>query len=201
MTQIMPMPYVISSDGVSFDGHKIEGADPATFQFLNDYFYGKDKNRAYFYGFPIPGADAATFENIRWTYSRDKNNVYLRDKILEGADPKTFSYNDGDIFAKDKRRVYEASSGKVLEGADPATFTYVKGLYYKDKRRVYYGSGSILEGADPASFTAFEFVTKNGVLTIIGRDKKHAYLDEMRRDDLLDLFPYPNAPETPSATR
>jgi len=108
---------------------KIAGADPSTFELLQDSFrYGKDKNSIYYGTRFIEGADSATIELIGSDYSnfyyanqyaKDKNYVYCGDdiasetdniKILEGANPDTFvlvNIDDDRLEGRDGDKVYE----------------------------------------------------------------------------------------------
>ena len=92
-------------NNVYYQGTKIQGADPNTFDVLeNGYF--KDKNNVYFYEDKIKGADTKTFESLKYGYSKDKKNVYYQGKKMQGADPKTFETNEGYEEAEDKNHKY-----------------------------------------------------------------------------------------------
>jgi hypothetical protein len=51
-------------------------ADPKTFKVLKDDSYAKDKQRVFYKGDIIEGADAATFEALDEWYAKDKNKGY-----------------------------------------------------------------------------------------------------------------------------
>lgn len=68
-----------SQDKVFARGEVVLGVDIATFEYLGSLYF-KDKNYAYWYDTPIPGADARTFELIQNQISddaRDKNKKYM----------------------------------------------------------------------------------------------------------------------------
>ncbi|MBS1604591.1 MAG: DKNYY domain-containing protein [Bacteroidetes bacterium] len=71
-------------------------ADPETFEVLKDDNYAKDKQKVFYNGGVIIGADAATFESLDERYARDKNRGYYgRDRILSSRG-QTFRVIDDD---------------------------------------------------------------------------------------------------------
>jgi hypothetical protein len=137
-TPLTPAPdvatFMVASDGtltfgkdahtVYEGGDVLQGADPSTFQILDNPFE-KDANHIYNAGTPIfPNADPATFSIVTHSdtdavgYEKDKNNVYAyTDGIVTGADPATFDvlmdYNadTGEIsYVKDAKNVYQVTS-------------------------------------------------------------------------------------------
>jgi len=125
---------------------KIEGADLATFEVL-DEGYSKDKNNVYYFMRKISSLDV---QYLGGNYIKDNLNVYRYGKKIEGADPASFKYIGDDRYAKDLNHVYIGDS--VIRDADPNSFEYVGGAYSKDKFRVYY-YGRYLKWANPAKCT------------------------------------------------
>jgi hypothetical protein len=141
------------------------------FTAINENF-GKDKEKVYYNGDVINGADPATFVVVHGDESKDKNNVYLDDKVVEGVDASSFRYLGDDYFA-DENSVYVSAIYKlaIIPGAQPATFEALKGsIYSKDSQSVFcektYDEAVLVEGADPKSFSA---------LYTVGSDKNFTY--------------------------
>lgn len=86
---------------------KLDGADPATFQILDNATYQKDKNSVYDEGWKMPGADPASFVIFNLFLTKDKNAVYQNgQKIDKIKDPASFvaqDYTNG----QDKYNHYE----------------------------------------------------------------------------------------------
>ena len=136
----------------------IEGADPATFRYL-DHGYGCDGSNAYFEGAPFPVADAATFEPLGYGHARDRVHGYYQQKPIEGSHGASFVALD-DHYSKDSARVFysdvdlRAEPGpkpirsRAIAGAQPATFKVLSDDYAADAARAYY-KGKPLQGAVP----------------------------------------------------
>ncbi len=117
----------------------------------NSWSYFKDKNSVYMSGGKMDGADPATFEWIKTKrvaydklWMKDKNHIYLEGKVIEGADlatfyvvqvaPETINFEGKDIrknesgyafnIGKDKNHVYD-ESGKAVPGLIPTDCTIV----------------------------------------------------------------------------
>lgn len=87
-------------------------------------------------------------------YASDKNKVYYLGETIVGADSETFIRvgRDSDThFAKDATHVFYATS--TLENANPATFKLHDSGYGIDTASVFY-RGYRLADANPASFSA-----------------------------------------------
>jgi len=82
----------------------ISGADAATFQHIEDFWY-KDKNNAYYNAIIIPEADMSTFGPVTQYY-------------FDGSEV-TGTATSSD-YAKDSKHVYHCNT--IVPGADPATF-------------------------------------------------------------------------------
>lgn len=123
--------YAADASSVYYEGRKVAGADPKTFEVWENgkytHYYGRDKNGFYFHEKLITGADEKTFE-VLWTqryegcgpgpYSKDKNRIYFGNTVVVGADIPTFTLLIND-YAKDKNSVYLRG---VKQSVDPATF-------------------------------------------------------------------------------
>jgi len=91
----------------------------------------------------VKGADAKTFEAIEgYALGRDKNAVHDKGKMIKGLDPVTFEDLNGDFY-KDKNGVYvwENRGWKKLEELDPITFQIINvsgsvRQYLKDKNGI-----------------------------------------------------------------
>ena len=76
--------FAADDESVYFMAHKIEDADPATFQVIDNtgnMRYAKDKNFVYIYLkdggiMKVIGADPETFEALEYPYAKDKNDAY-----------------------------------------------------------------------------------------------------------------------------
>src|SRR5688572_17058880 len=145
--------------------------------------YAKDKNYVYLDGIPIPGADPATFELLEDPYSRDKSHVYLQDMILSNDpanfeflphglmrdsqhvywsdkiisdDPSNFVIIDDlgtTIYWKDSKNIF--FDGSPIETANMDTFEIIDDTYSHDDIHVFYRT-SIISQADMASFQVIE---------------------------------------------
>lgn len=99
---------------IYFDSLRIEGSDPATFEYL-EFVEAKDRLHVYYFGHILEEADPATYE-VMGNYARDKQHVFYCGHIVEGADPATlvveqkFEMDKPD--AKDKNNYYR--NGKVF---------------------------------------------------------------------------------------
>jgi|GEM_PF-5378532 len=71
----------------------LDGADPAIFEYLGDY-YAKSKNNIYYKNTILKYADAASFTTFNGVkvrgLAKDEDHVYFRGSIIDGADPTTF---------------------------------------------------------------------------------------------------------------
>jgi hypothetical protein len=128
--------------------------------------YARDSRFVYAGTLKIEGADPATFEFIPmfngYSICRDKKTVYWQHKPLEGTDGQTFVKVTG-LYFKDKNHAWALMLGRevtwsMIPEADAATFLGLKKAYAKDKKHVYY-ENRIVEGADP---TTFEETENNG---------------------------------------
>lgn len=152
---------------VYIEGTVLQGADPKSFEKINEYSYAKDKKNVFAGSEVINDADVHSFEVLSHSYSKDKNNIYYRADKVEKADIESFIIitNKGQQqgFFKDINHIY--FNGKVVDNADPISFkvlynpiTYVNWQYHylADNNNVYYlneGTLNVLHDADPKTFT------------------------------------------------
>ena len=166
--------YLDAFPGKAFE---IEGADPATFEKLDDQTYAKDRSAVYIDGGVLAGADPATFQLLNEpNYGRDAVHIFLRGRVLT-EDPDHFVFvgsgltkdrvhvfwSDGRVLSDDPDHFEIVShvdfylftrdsatvhvNGTPIAGADPATFTVLGGAYAEDRRALYYFTDRIA-GAD-----------------------------------------------------
>ena len=127
--------------------NEIDQADPVSFVQLGGFF-GKDKKKAFYFGYAIEPADVQSFKVLDENgFAKDKNRVYYEKDILT-ADPKSFKALNFE-YGKDGHRVF--AKKEQVKDADAATFELVYGRYGKDKRHVYF-EGKVLPLADPLTF-------------------------------------------------
>lgn len=146
--------YAKDKDRVYFLGEVIEGANPESFQFL-EAPVAKDSKSVFWLGRRIPNADPGSFALISGEIFKDKSGVYWSGKYLPNSDPKTFAGIDGsDGLFKDKNAVY--GNGEELPGRDPETFRVVQSYkgWTMDRNGVYYENRKLPE-VDLASFRIF----------------------------------------------
>lgn len=110
--------WATDSQYIYYDSLRIEGSDPATFEYL-EFYKAKDRLHVYYNGKILPDADPASYVAMG-TYSKDKSHVWYCGELMEGADPATFEAEetlDSDKpDAHDKNRQYRY--GKVFEQND-----------------------------------------------------------------------------------
>ena len=83
------------------------GVDAATVMVVNDSFVWKDAKNVWYQHQQIVGADPMTFEHLQQAFYRDAKRVYWSSKPLEGADPKTFrTFGDDSAFGADNKTVW-----------------------------------------------------------------------------------------------
>ena len=173
----LPCRYVIKEDSVFYGSMAMLNAEAATFEVVNSdnchAAIARDRSRVYRQGFPIEGADPATFEILdligSFVVARDKSAVYLAYQRITDSDPpslvKVTPRDHCDLqhvsrFYKDSRHVY--TDYAIFHGADPATFEYIEpdptgpcesqGDYWRDATSVWWSRHKI-KGVNPATFT------------------------------------------------
>lgn len=98
-------------------------ADMSTFKVvkrLDDSFWARDSQYAYFDTTKIAGVDLPTFKVKSEAHAVDKNNVYRFGELLKDADPATYDENWKGFYSRDKSHIWYM--GDLIEDADYATF-------------------------------------------------------------------------------
>ena len=178
--------YFLNDKDDKMEFEKLAGANPKTFEIVDDYFARDDKN-VYFFNKKVIGVDAKTFEKVGYDIVKDKNGVYFLENVSEenenleiktknlkadGIDLKTLKKLDNGYF-KDKNSIYHELSGNLykMKNVDLPTFEvlnspYSSSVYFaKDKNNVYY-NGKKLDGIVPNDFEQIQsyFIKdKNGI--------------------------------------
>ena len=178
--------YFLNDKDDKMEFEKLAGANPKTFEIVDDYFARDDKN-VYFFNKKVIGVDAKTFEKVGYDIVKDKNGVYFLENVSEenenleiktknlkadGIDLKTLKKLDNGYF-KDKNSIYYELSGNLykIKNVDLPTFevlnsSYSSSVYFaKDKNNVYY-NGKKLDGIVPNDFEQIQsyFIKdKNGI--------------------------------------
>jgi hypothetical protein len=95
----------------------------------------------------LRGADAGTFEVLRWGLGRDKKKVFKGQYVIK-ANPQTF-HQITSLYSTDGQQVFYDT--RIVPEADPATFEFIGGQFWaRDKSRVYF-QAEIVPGPDPAT--------------------------------------------------
>lgn len=95
-------------------------------------------------GVAIEGADPDTFEVIDDAYAKDANHVYYNGKPITAANPNSVELAASALDSDGRDSGYIISDGKVfcygelIEGVDIASFSYLFGSYAMDKDYIYY---------------------------------------------------------------
>lgn len=155
--------FYINNNKVYFNDVELM-VDTKTFSYLKGY-YGSDKNKVFYAGLPITGADPKTFEVLggeNYQYARDKDFVYVKGSVLSSNPDDFLILNDK--YSKDSSSVFLESN--KINGADPKTFEIIQDLYSKDKDNVYYSINK-LNILDPESFEVID--------NILSIDKNNLY--------------------------
>jgi hypothetical protein len=106
--------------------------------------YVMDGNFFQIGGKDIEGADPDTFDVIDQSYAKDINNIYYNGKPVVGANPSSITLVTSELNENTVDSGYLISDGKVfcygevIEGVDPSSFSYLLGSYAMDKDYLYY---------------------------------------------------------------
>ena len=160
--------YFLNDKDDKMEFEKLVGANPKTFEIIDDYF-ARDEKNVYFFNKKVIGVDAKTFEEVGYDIIKDKNGLHIlidsneteikvKSLKADGIDLKTLKKLDNGYF-KDKNNIYYGLSGNLykIKNADLQTFEvltspYSSSVYFaKDKNNVYY-SGKKLDGIVPNDF-------------------------------------------------
>lgn len=145
----------------------LPGADPATFVQIKDWL-GFDSKQVFFETSPVPGADVATVKAKRYPLFCDKNDYYYKTKPLHVADMKTFKTMKWyDDDFWAKDSRYVYYDSVRVQGVDLPSFKIVSRWYARDKHHIYM-DGLMLVGADPATFMRIDD-------SVFFRDKAHVW--------------------------
>ena len=110
--------YVLDGNFFQVGGKDIDGADPDTFEVI-DQSYAKDIYNVYYNGRPVVGANPSSVTLV---------TSELIPELSEDSANSGYLISDGKVFCY----------GEVIEGADPASFSYLLGSYAMDKDYLYY---------------------------------------------------------------
>ena len=128
----------------------IPGADPATFEQVKSWL-GHDSEHVYYERDLVPGVDVASLEVVRKPLIRDKKDYYYKTKPLHVADVESFKIIKWSYGSFwAKDSRYAYFEDQRFE-ADLPTFKVKSMEYANDKNHVYY-FGDLIPGADPATF-------------------------------------------------
>jgi len=136
-----------------FWGINVAKANPQTFRHITCRF-GEDGQHVFYYNRIVPEADPATFEFIGDQFwAKDRCRVFCHDSIVPGADPATAEVV-GSFLKDANHVFFFPAGYKLLEGVDPATFEVLRSAYYRDKDRIYCHrpTEGFVEGADVLTF-------------------------------------------------
>ncbi|MBR1474298.1 MAG: DKNYY domain-containing protein [Muribaculaceae bacterium] len=115
-------------------------ADVATFKVLKrieDSFWAKDSQHAYFDTTRIEGVDLPTFKVKSQLHAVDKNHVYYLGQLLPQADPATYDADWKGFYSRDKSHIWFL--GELVEDADYETFTVDNDNEAHDKNGKFHG--------------------------------------------------------------
>ena len=166
-------------DNYDGDVKRVKGADAKTFEAIDGYALGRDKNAVYDKGKMIKGLDPVTFEDLNGNFYKDKNGVYYEGMLMKGIDSKSFEPFVNYTHVKDKNGIYsfyQKENEVVVEKVEISPEIDLKTLqpienyseYSKDKNNVYYHFKKI-EGADIKTFEPEGYS--------IGKDKMGVYYE------------------------
>ena len=166
-------------DNYDGDVKKVKGADAKTFEAIEGYALGRDKNAVYDRGKLIKGLDPVTFEDLNGDFYKDKNGVYYEGMLMKGIDSKSFEPFVNYTHVKDKNGIYsfyQKENEVVVEKVEISPEIDLKTLqpienyseYSKDKNNVYYHFKKI-ESADIKTFEPEGYS--------IGKDKMGVYYE------------------------
>lgn len=153
---------IISHDGAHFDIVPNPNEKPGNVS-AEGIVYARDRQKVFRDNVAVDGADPATFEFVpmfNGNYlARDRYHVYWQSQPLEGVEGQSFKALT-EFHFKDKKQAWCLSLGREtgwapLADVDLSTFVGLKRFYAKDKNQVYY-EDRVVEGADVASFEETE---------------------------------------------
>ena len=155
---------------VFYQGQKILGADPASFQIISDGF-SKDKRAAYYKTDRISfrPKDFRLLSEKNYGYATDGKDFFFRSRKMAGDG---FKFLSGD-YDYSRNRTHVFHDGVIVAGAGPESFsifdTRSQSTTTKDKAHVFF-EDKVIEGADPESF---QMIEAPGLF----KDKNFVYVD------------------------
>ena len=159
----------------------MKGANPNTFEVINDYYSKDDKNIFYISWIVekeplIKGADIKTFEVLNNDFSKDKDNVYFGTDKEEDLDSKSFkilnlsSQNRNGYYLEDKNGIYFLKIDDFGNYFNKVTDKgkFLNDFYIKDNDYVYCNE-DVLNEVDPNTFKVVDEHSSRA------EDKNHKY--------------------------
>lgn len=144
----------------------LPGADPATFEQVKSWL-GHDSQHVYYLDRLVPGVDVASLKVVRKPLFRDKNDYYYEDSPIHVADVESFKIIKWSFDSFWAKDSRYAYFDTTRLEVDLATFKVESESVAKDKSHVYY-FGDLVPDADPATFKC---INKSAYY----RDKNHIW--------------------------
>lgn len=136
--------YEVSDSQVFYEESKMEAADAASFQIINDDF-ALDKNYCFYKHYKLQSCQLKSFTYLGDAYSKDSIQAYYKKDRIEDSEGASFFYLDGK-YAKDRLGVYY--EGVIVKEGRPDSFSVLSHGYAKDADYVY-KDGELIPEADP----------------------------------------------------
>ena len=123
--------YVVEDDGVCYTyvDHNLKrvkkllaGADPKTFEVLDNDDYGKDVNLVFYEGQQVLGADAGSFEFVGDLYAKDKFRAFYAGDSITSSNSHGFRIIDS-YYSSDHKDAYCVT--EPLHLCSPANFELI----------------------------------------------------------------------------
>lgn len=172
--------YAKDKKNVYREGKIIEGADPDSFEVLENDF-ARDKDQGYFQSKAIPNSIGKDFKVLRWRFSTDGSEVFWELKPLGVTDIENFRFlntDKSDPWSTDGRHYFSYGSKIPSTAYEDITVFENSSGYAKDKEHVYsydkiFDSDSKGQKLDPPidveSFEhidRFDFKDKHGCINV-----------------------------------
>jgi hypothetical protein len=147
--------YVLEGNFFQVGGRTIEGADPETFEVI-DQSYAKDINNLYYDGRLVVGANPSSVLPVTSEFNSDSANsgylisdgkVFCYGELIEGADPESFSYLLG-AYAMDKDYLYYYIDVKIPRETTPVALPNANDRYVRHGKQVLYNGVVVSQQAD-----------------------------------------------------
>lgn len=144
-------PYARDSKFAYYAGRVIKSCEnPMGLQLMreDDCWTAGDKEKVYYDGAEIKGADFDSWEKVQGAFSKDNKSIFYGSKKLPQANLENWDIIEGS-YSSDEKNVYDMHL--KLKKADPKSWELIDHYYSKDKNYVFYGN-KIIENADPKTF-------------------------------------------------